>query len=130
MMLCNKDDTLKDGSRGTVISFLHRYPVIFFEDGTVRHLSQSAMLLWTVNCKGKIGQRLQLTLMLCYAFTIHKSQGLILSAGELNVDHLFLPGQGYTGLSRFSDLKRVRHLNYKGAALILSVKMLFIIMIL
>ena len=130
MMLCNKDDTLKNGSRGTVISFLHRYHVISFEDGTVRHLSQLSMLLWTVNCKSKTGQRLQLPLMLCYAFTIHKSQGLPLSAGELNVDHLFSPGQGYTGLPRFSDLKRVRLVNYKGAALILSVKMLFIVCIL
>ena len=75
------------------------------------------MLLWTVNCKGKTGQRLQLPLMLCYAFTIHKSQGLTLSAGELSVNHLFSPGQGYTGLSRFSDLKRVRLLNYKGGSI-------------
>ena len=38
-MLRNKDDTLKNGSRGTVIIFLHRYPVISFKDDTVRQSS-------------------------------------------------------------------------------------------
>ena len=40
-----------------------------------------------------------------------------MSAGELNADHLFSPDQGYSGLSRFSDLKRVRLLNYKGGSI-------------
>ena len=117
MCLRNIDHTLKNGTQGTVLYFLNNYPVVKFNGGSVRYLPRSSMVLWTANYQGKIGKRLQLPLMLCYSFTVHKSQGSNLSAGELNADRLFAPGQGYTGLSRFTDLKRVRLLNYKGGSI-------------
>ena len=82
MCLGNIDDTLKNGTQGTVLYFLNNYPVVRFNGGSVRHLPQSSMVLWTVNYQGKIEKRLQLPLMLCYSFTVHKSQSFNLSAGE------------------------------------------------
>ena len=66
------------------------------------------MALWTVNYQGQVGKWLQLPLMLCYSFTVHESQGFNLSSGKLDADRLFAPGQGYTGLSPFTDFLTTR----------------------
>ena len=87
--------------------FFNNYPAVKFNGCSVHYLPQSSMVLQTVNYHGKVGKWLQLPLMLCYSFTVHKSQGFNLSSGELDADRLFAPGEGYTGLSRFTDLKRV-----------------------
>ena len=116
MCLRNFDNELKNGINGFVTSFIDNFPVIHFPKvNRVQYFSSSWKVLYVVNKDGKVGKRLQLPLTLSYSFTIHKSQGMALDNGELNVDRLFSPGQGYTGLSRFKTRETVRLLNYDGS---------------
>ena len=115
MCLRNFDNQLKNRSPGFVTAFIDNYPVIHFPKvNRVQYFSSAWRVLYVVNKNGKTGKRLQLPISLSYSFTIHKSQGMALDAGELNVDRLFSPGHGYTGLSRFKTMDSVRLLNYDG----------------
>ena len=115
MCLRNIDNQIKNGSRGTVTSFINNFPIVNFQkENRVMHFSASSKMLWTVKKAGKIGKRLQLPLVPAYSVTIHKSQGMAIEYGELNVDCFWEPGQGYTGFSRFKSMDGLRLLNWKG----------------
>ena len=116
MCFRNFDNELINGTNGFVTSFIDNFLVIYFPKvNRVQYFSSSWKVLYVVNKDGKVGKHLQLPLTLSYLFTIHKSQGMALDNGELNVDRLFSPGQGYPGLSRFKTRETVRLLNYDGS---------------
>jgi hypothetical protein len=64
-------------------------------------------LTWTEG-EGKDVSRLQFPLRPCGGMTIHKSQGLTLHQGVVNVGKRFDDNMAYVALSRFTDPKRLR----------------------
>jgi ATP-dependent DNA helicase PIF1 len=56
----------------------------------------------------KKSRSVQIPLVLAYAITIHKSQGMSLTQVDIDFAKVFEAGQSYVALSRCTDLKRVR----------------------
>lgn len=60
----------------------------------------------------------QIPLRVCYALTIHKAQGASITQLEVDCDGMFERGQFYVAISRATDPKQIRLLNFKGKALV------------
>jgi len=111
VILCinlNPVNGLLNGSRGTVTSFRAAengtilYPMVQFENGS------SVLVLpytWNTYKSGVLAESFtQVPLLMRYAMTIHRAQGLTLERVLITMD-FFEPGQGYVAFSR------VRHLS-------------------
>lgn len=69
--------------------------------GTVeRAVLPEVLTLKSVNRDGHYAQRLQVPLMLAWAVTVHRVQGLSLDSAVLDLSHCFRPGMVYVALSR------------------------------
>lgn len=112
MSLINKkEDKIVNGSIGIVTSLSEK-------EVRVKWLDQNETSVnfhnWTkVNEKGEtICVFTQIPLKLCYAITIHKSQGMNLSELLIDCKNIFADGQLYTALSRIKDPKNMYILNF------------------
>jgi ATP-dependent DNA helicase PIF1 len=122
VLLCvnMKDLDLHNGSRGRVLDF-RRDPLAARGDQQtlypyVEFAANGARLLvtphrWDQCKKGKLVESFtQVPLILCYAITIHKAQGLTLPRVRVTMD-FFEHGQGYVALSRVRELADLYLLN-------------------
>ncbi|KAE8245180.1 hypothetical protein A4X13_0g6051 [Tilletia indica] len=79
------------------------WPVVHFTTATQHIYAVVCLHEWRVE-HGAIGQifasRMQIPLVLAWAMTIHRSQGLTFPAARVNLTHAFECGQAYVGLSR------------------------------
>jgi hypothetical protein len=100
---------LVNGSRGIVTEFRgaagpqgEPLPVVRFLDGGEQLIKKEA---FTVESDGKVlASRTQLPLILAWAMTVHKTQGMSLDSMVLHLDGAFEYGQVYVGLSRARSL--------------------------
>ena len=86
------------------------WPSVSFTVGDETHRVLVPPGLHTIedNIKNVICSRLQVPLVLAYALTVHRAQGMTLDCVIFTVTNVFAPGQLYTGLSRVRSFDRLR----------------------
>jgi len=118
MLLKNLSRTLVNGSRGIVLGFSRRrddvvLPVVRFHSGETVLVERE-----TDSKDGPQGlrcSRSQVPLRLCWAITIHKSQGMTIDFLEVDLGRVFEAGQAYVALSRARTLEGLRVLSFDPA---------------
>lgn len=128
MFIRNRFDLgLNNGSQGIVIKFEEieerssvpdgtpvvksvECPVVKFDNGIEMIVRKDA---WKVFSGEKlVAKREQFPLILAWAITIHKSQGMTLDYLEVDIKDVFADGQSYVALSRVKNLKGLRLTSY------------------
>lgn len=90
-----------NGSQGVIVYFENKYPVVRFHNGATRVMAPH---IWSSEKIPNIGIQ-QIPLILSWAVTIHKSQGMTLDMAEIDVGNgIFECGQSYVALSRVKNL--------------------------
>lgn len=101
------DNNLVNGSCGTVIEVNCDEVTVKWDDPVNNTLKiAKARRAFTAFLDGKMRNLIIdfLPLKLCWACTVHKSQGLTLDKAYVHVDNAFTAGQVYTALSRLKDI--------------------------
>ncbi len=108
-----------NGSLGTVISCKPKFAEVLFDNGNNVKVNKKD---WSIiDSNGIVKAKLtQIPLVLAYATTIHKSQGLTLDSLYLNANNIFAPGQLYTALSRCKNIENLYVENLSKDALIVN----------
>ena len=114
MLVVNLDPPKKliNGTCGKIIDFKHGNPVVEFEvtgaDSKEKEIIIRVieMYYWKYEVNGELLATYgQIPLLLAWAITIHKSQGMSLKDMSVNVSKSFAFGQSYCALSRMKSLK-------------------------
>jgi ATP-dependent DNA helicase PIF1 len=102
MCVINIEDNIVNGSQGIIIKFDNSgLPVVLFKNGITRTMDYH---VWRSESLPDIGIS-QIPLILAWALTIHKSQGVSLDMAEIDVGNgIFECGQTYVALSRVRSL--------------------------
>lgn len=66
----------------------------------------------------------QIPIILSWASTIHKSQGLSLDKVIIDFSHIFLKGQAYVALSRCKNLNSIKLLNFNYKKILVNKKII------
>ena len=102
----NVEAGICNGAVGTVVSFTEGksgYPVVRLENSGV--IFTAVRQTWEIKQGDQVvASRSQVPLILAYAITIHKSQGMTLTRATVNVTNIFERNQLYVGLSRCTTL--------------------------
>uniref|UniRef100_A0A1I7Z420 ATP-dependent DNA helicase PIF1 n=1 Tax=Steinernema glaseri TaxID=37863 RepID=A0A1I7Z420_9BILA len=108
---------MSNGSRGVIKTFSKDgYPIVQFLDKRAPkegvEVKPYPFSVRIAGCDG-LAVRRQIPLMLAWAISIHKSQGLTLDAVEVCLDRVFADGQAYVALSRARSLSSLCVLGFE-----------------
>ncbi len=115
MMIKNtyQKDGIINGSLGIVVEFSPKklYPIVEFENGKIITIKPEEWLIerYDEDKKQNIVECgvCQIPLILAWAITIHKSQGLTLNKISCDLESIFSDGQAYVALSRAKNLEGI-----------------------
>lgn len=115
MMIKNtyQKDGIINGSLGIVREFSPKksYPIVEFVNGKILAISPEEWLIERFDDEKKMmitdAGVSQVPLILAWAMTIHKSQGLTLDKISCDLSDVFSPGQAYVALSRARSLEGI-----------------------
>jgi ATP-dependent DNA helicase PIF1 len=103
------DEGLANGSRGIIIDFYNTNPVVLFLDGKILEIKPHEFV---IDENGDIVKKIQIPLILSWAITIHKAQGMSLEMVETDIGNsIFEYGQAYVVLSRIKNIEGLSLLN-------------------
>ena len=103
MLLSNMDEGWCNGTRGVVVELDNEHVIMKGMDGRERVIRPLEVNI--MEDDDIIFSYKQMPLKLAYAITVHKSQGMTLDKVEVDLGHVFAPGQMYVALSRVRNLK-------------------------
>lgn len=92
---------LVNGSVGTIQDFKSKYPVVKFDNGVTETITP---VEWELDMKDSIVRGRQVPLMLCWACTIHRVQGVTLDKAVVDLGDVFCDHMVYVALSRVKTL--------------------------
>ena len=108
LCICNLDmdneNQICNGSQGKIISLAEEGPYVRFNNGEERTIGYKT---WRSEIIPDVGIQ-QIPLILSWAITIHRAQGITLEMAELDIgDNIFEKGQTYVALSRIKSIDGV-----------------------
>jgi len=114
MLTVNLPDLdLANGSRGIIIDFTKddekKYPIVLFLNGKVLEVKPHE---FTIDEDGDVIKKFQIPLILSWAITIHKAQGMTLEFVKTDIGNsIFEYGQVYVVLSRVKSIEGLSLIN-------------------
>ena len=95
------EQQIVNGSQGIVVDFQNNLPVVKFRNGATRTMTPHAWMSEKIPWMGVK----QIPLILAWAITIHKAQGVTLDVAQIDAGrHIFECGQTYVALSRIKNI--------------------------
>ena len=95
------DMQIVNGSQGIIVDFEDNFPVVKFRNGATRVMGPQSWMSEKVPWMGVK----QIPLILAWAITIHKAQGVTLDVAQIDAGrHIFECGQTYVALSRIKSI--------------------------
>jgi ATP-dependent exoDNAse (exonuclease V) alpha subunit len=114
------ENKLVNGTRGIVIELKKTSVIIKDIEGRLHEIEYHCDT--NINGKKNIGISF-IPLKLAYAISIHKSQGASIDNLEIDLgDDIFISGQLYTALSRSTNIKNLKLINFSVTSLIKNIK--------
>lgn len=115
----NTADGYVNGTLGRIVGFSGNAPKVLTDRGEEIVVQPQSWA--TEDSRGRpIASLAQVPLRLAWAISVHKSQGMSLSAAEIDLSRAFVAGLGYVALSRVTTMAGVRLLGLNRQALAVS----------
>ena len=103
---------LVNGSRGVVTGFTNKGPIVKFINGIEREIVSYEWNPTKFKFRNIVTIK-QIPLILAWAITIHKCQGMTLDFAEIDLSrNVFAQGQAYVALSRIKCLENLRIISF------------------